>query len=94
MERVEIKKQEQTETGWNFLVEVGNKKDVIEYSVILDKEYWQKITGEQMRPEKLIKKSFEFLLEREPKESILRKFNLREINGYFPEYEDEIVNKN
>ena len=38
----------------------------------------------------LIKKSFEFLLERESKESILRKFNLKVINQYFPEYEQEI----
>jgi len=37
-----------------------------------------------------IKKSFEFLLEREPKESILPRFNLRVINQYFPEFKEEI----
>jgi len=37
-------------------------------------------------PEQLIDASFEFLLAREPKESILRQFDLRVIERYFPEY--------
>ena len=36
----------------------------------------------------IIKKSFEFLLERESNESILRSFDLEEIENYFPEYND------
>ena len=36
--------------------------------------------------ERLIEASFEFLLEREPKESILRTFDLPVIERYFPEY--------
>jgi len=34
----------------------------------------------------LIRRSFEFLLKREPKESILRSFELSVIERYFPEY--------
>ncbi len=34
----------------------------------------------------LVRASFEFLLEREPKESILRRFDLPVIERYFPEY--------
>ncbi len=37
-------------------------------------------------PERLLKASFEFLLEREPKESILSRFELPVIERYFPEY--------
>jgi hypothetical protein len=37
-------------------------------------------------PEALLEASFRFLLEREPKESILRKFELPVIERYFPEY--------
>ena len=40
--------------------------------------------------EPLLHHSFEFLLEREPKESILRRFDLPLIGHYFPEYEREI----
>jgi hypothetical protein len=34
----------------------------------------------------LVRRSFEFLLEREPNTSILREFELSEIERYFPEY--------
>lgn len=87
---VKIKKKEQIESGWNFLVEI----DDIEYAVTLDKEYWEKLThstSSGLTPEELVRKSFEFLLEREPKESILREFNLNVISKYFPEYEKEII---
>ena len=41
--------------------------------------------------ERLIEASFEFLLEREPKESILARFDLPVIERYFPEYPREIL---
>ncbi len=37
-------------------------------------------------PEALVRASFEFLLQREPKEAILRRFELPVIERYFPEY--------
>jgi hypothetical protein len=37
-------------------------------------------------PEELLEASFEFLLEREPKESILRRFELPVIERYFSDY--------
>ena len=40
--------------------------------------------------ERLVEASFEFLLEREPKESILRSFSLSDIERYFPEYPNQI----
>ena len=42
-------------------------------------------------PEDLVRRSFAFLLAREPKESILRRFDLPLIGRYFPEYEREIT---
>lgn len=43
-----------------------------------------------MAPEHLVEASFRFLLDREPKESILRSFDLSVIGRYFPEYRDRI----
>jgi hypothetical protein len=40
--------------------------------------------------ERLVEASFEFLLEREPKESILRTFSLSDIERYFPEYPKQL----
>lgn len=42
-------------------------------------------------PEDLVRRSFAFLLAREPGESILRRFDLPAIGRYFPEYEREIT---
>lgn len=42
------------------------------------------------KTESLIEESFRFLLEREPKESILGRFELPVIARYFPEYPEEI----
>ena len=47
--------------------------------------------GRGRAAEELVRDSFRFLLDREPKESILREFKLSAIRRYFPEYEDEIT---
>lgn len=39
---------------------------------------------------RLVEASFRFLLDREPKESILGRFELSVISRYFPEYESRI----
>lgn len=44
-------------------------------------------------PERLLTASFEFLLEREPKEAILSRFALPVIERYFPEYPDRIQDR-
>lgn len=41
--------------------------------------------------EEFVRACFEFLLAREPKESILREFDVRDITTYFPEFEREIA---
>ena len=41
-------------------------------------------------PTDLVRRSFEFLLEREPKGSILGRFDLPLIGRYFPDYERRI----
>ena len=87
---IKIKNQRQTESGWKFLVEAGEGEDVIQYSVTLDTEYWQKLTSGKGDPSELVQRSFEFLLEREPKESILINFNIQVISKYFPDYESSL----
>lgn len=43
--------------------------------------------------EQLVRLSFEFLLEREPPTSILRRFGLEVIEGYFPEYRRQMTHR-
>ena len=73
-----------------FLVVVEEGGSQTEHIVTLDEEYYEKLAGKEISKEELIERSFEFLLAREPKELILRSFNLKVINRYFPEYEKTI----
>ena len=41
-------------------------------------------------PERCIEAVFRFLLQREPKEAILGRFDISEISRYFPEFEREL----
>lgn len=41
-------------------------------------------------PERVVEAAFRFLLDREPKESILRRFDVSVIGRYFPEFEQEL----
>lgn len=88
--RVQLKGED--EEAWGFEVIVEEDANSITHRVRLNKEDFKRMSarGGYGSPEELVRKSFEFLLEREPKESILREFNLMDISRYFPEYEEEI----
>ena len=62
-------------------------KSTTTHEVKVQADYAQKLTGGKITTAQLVKKSFEFLLEREPNTSILRSFDLSVIARYFPEYE-------
>ncbi len=83
---IEVKKKNEQE----FLVTIEEKGSSSEHTVSLEEDYYKNLTDGKTSKEELIRKSFEFLLERESKESILSKFDLRIIKNYFPEYEEEI----
>jgi len=60
------------------------------HTVSANPEYIKKLGWDTESIADLLKKSFEFLLERESKESILSSFDLHDISKYFPEYEEYI----
>ena len=76
--------------GFEFEVVVREGGSQTSHKVKLRKEYYQKLTEGRAAPDELVRKSFEFLLENEPKESILGSFDLSVIARYFPEYTDVI----
>ena len=86
---IDVKKKGENE----FLVVVKEGQAETEHTVTLDQDYYYRLTQGAVPKEKLIEESFKFLLERESKESILRRFNLKIINRYFPEYEKTIRGK-
>ncbi len=83
---ITVNKQEEN----TFQVTVKEDNSESTHTVMLDDKFHKKITGGIIPKEEVIKKSFEFLLEREPKESILHRFDLRDISKFFPEFEGYI----
>ena len=81
--------EEKTGSGWSFQVTVREGGSSSSHRVTLKQEDYQRLAGGGSASE-LVRKSFEFLLEREPKESILSSFDLTLIGRYFPEYESKI----
>lgn len=60
------------------------------HKVTVEPQYAARLAGSAAKAATLVRKSFEFLLEREPNTSILRRFELPVISSYFPEYEHEM----
>ena len=77
-------------TGWECRVTVSEGGSVTVHTVTVEASYQEKLVGAAVPVDRLVQESFEFLLVREPKESILRTFNLSVIARYFPEYEQDI----
>ncbi len=76
--------------GRLFRVTIKDGGDETAHEVAVPEDYYEDLTGGGCAPEEFVETSFEFLLEREPKESILRKFDITVISRYFPEYEAEM----
>ena len=86
MQRVDITSVEEFDGGWLLDVTV----DEHNYQVGVSRDYYHQLTGESESIESLVKRSFSFLLEREPASSIMSRFELSVIQNYFAEYEPTI----
>lgn len=85
--------QTESDGKYQFQVAVSERGSETRHRVSLSKTDYDRLAGGKASPEELVRESFHFLLEREPKESILRSFDLTVIGRYFPEYERVIRNR-
>jgi hypothetical protein len=76
--------------GWLCQVTVAEGGSETRHSVTFTRADFQRLTTSGGTPDGLVRRSFEFLLAHESKESILRSFALPDIGRYFPEYEREV----
>ena len=60
------------------------------HRVTITRELYLRLTAGKQKPERFLDAAFRFLLDREPKESILRRFDAEIIGRYFPEFEREL----
>lgn len=79
----------QSSGGGVFEVTVAATRTTQHIVTVAD-DYATRLTGGKVSVELLVRRSFEFLLEREPNTSILSRFELPVISRYFPEYERTI----
>jgi hypothetical protein len=84
--KIEVRKSAET----TYEVQLTDEKSKSSHAVTLKDSDYTRLTRNQVAPEELIRRSFEFLLEHEAKESILSRFDLTVISRYFPQYESEI----
>ena len=73
--------------GWLCQVTVADHGSESRHSVTFTRADFQRLASSGETPDGLVRRSFEFLLQREPKESILKSFALPDIGRYFPEFE-------
>jgi hypothetical protein len=73
---------------FEVIVCVGNSET--RHDVTMARDTCERLTMGMHTPERCIEAAFRFLLDREPKESILRRFDITVISRYFPEFEREL----
>lgn len=73
-----------------FDVTVSEGNSSTSHKVTMGRELYKKLTGGETTPEGTIQAAFRFLLDREPKESIMGSFDVTVISRYFPSFETEV----
>ena len=73
-----------------FEVTIREGKGETRHRVTMTKQSYEKLRGGDHTAEQCIEAAFRFLLDREPKESILGRFDVTTISRYFAEFEQEL----
>jgi hypothetical protein len=73
-----------------FEVVVREGKSETRHHVTMSQETCERLAAGKHAPERCLEAAFRFLLDREPKESILSRFDVSVISRYFPEFEREL----
>ncbi len=84
--KIEVEKVDNSK----FRVRVSESGSETIHNVTVSPTDYTRLANGKVEPEELVRQSFEFILERETKESILTRFDLSAISRYFQEYEREI----
>ncbi len=82
-----VKVKKLSETTYEVTVE---DRSTTTHTVTVTPDYAARLTGGKVPADRLVERSFDFLLARESNTSILRSFELPVIGRYFPEYESTI----
>lgn len=86
---------EAADEGWRCRVLVRDDRGTSAHDVTVGSDDAVRLAaaGDSGDVERLVYETFDFLLEREPKESILSSFDVSVVSRYFSEYEHEIQSR-
>jgi hypothetical protein len=82
--------QTKTTPKLEFAVDVREGRGATQHTVTMDPALLQRLGG-GADGATFVEAVFAFLLEREPKESIMARFDVTVVSRYFPEFEAEIA---
>jgi hypothetical protein len=74
-----------------FEVTVAQGPTTSNHRVSVSRTDFARLAGPRASSEEFVRRCFEFLLQREPKESIMSRFDVTDIGRYFPEFEEKIT---
>jgi hypothetical protein len=77
------------EDPMEFHVKIRDPAGESRHSVTLAAAHFARLCA-AAAPERCVEAAFRFLLDREPREAILRRFDIAIISRYFPEFEREL----
>jgi len=83
--------QTKMDDPYEFTVTVRERGSETHHRVTMTQATYERLTDAQVSLDSCIRAAFQFLLEREPKESILPTFDVTVISTYFPDFEGELM---
>ena len=83
--------QTQTDEPLKFNVTVTEGGGETHHQVTMSQAVHESLTGAEVSPDDCVRAAFRFLLDREPKESILSSFDIMVISRYFPSFEQDLA---
>jgi hypothetical protein len=90
MTEISVRRKRENGDSFTFAVEVAQSGSTSAHEVTLQAADFERLARPSESKEAFVERCFEFLLAREPKESILERFDVAVISAYFPEFEGEI----
>ena len=91
MADVVVTRTQETDDAYTFDVGITEAGSSSRHVVTLSRADYEGQGDRWSAPEEFVSRCFDFLLEREPKESILARFDVRDIGRYFPEFERDVL---
>ena len=73
-----------------FEVTIRDANGETAHHVTMARATYERLSAGEYTPQRCIEAAFGFLLDREPKESILRRFDVTVISRYFPDFEQKL----